>query len=111
MYKEFIILPELDKQWRAMNLDDDDLRYLEDILLNNPELGDVVQGTGGLRKLRFAFPERGKSGSLRVCYVNIIRAEKIFLITAYPKNEKDNLTKGECNAIKKLVTILKSSVK
>ena len=110
MYKEFIILPEFDKQWKAMNLTDEDLRRLERLLLENPEAGDVMQGTGGLRKLRFAFPERGKSGSTRVCYINIIRKEKIFLITAYPKNEKDNLTKAERNSIKQLVEILKNSV-
>ena len=46
MYKEFIILPEFDKQWKAMNLTDDDLRRLEDLILENPELGDVMQGTG-----------------------------------------------------------------
>ena len=110
MYKEFIILPEFDKQWKAMNLTDDDLRRLEDLILENPELGDVMQGTGGLRKLRFSFSDRGKSGSNRVCYINIVRKEKIFLITAYPKNIKDNLSKAERNNIKQLVEILKSSV-
>ena len=110
MYKEFIILPEFDKQWKAMNLKDDDLRRLEDLILENPELGDVMQGTGGLRKLRFSFSDRGKSGSSRVCYINIVRKEKIFLITAYPKNVKDNLSKAERNNIKQLVEILKSSV-
>lgn len=110
MYKEFIILPEFDKQWKAMNLTDDDLRRLEDLILENPELGDVMQGTGGLRKLRFSFSDRGKSGSSRVCYINIVRKEKIFLITAYPKNVKDNLSKAERNNIKQLVEILKRSV-
>ena len=110
MYKEFIILPEFDKQWKAMNLTDDDLRRLEDLILENPELGDVMQGTGGLRKLRFSFSDRGKSGSSRVCYINIVRKEKIFLITAYPKKVKDNLSKAERNNIKQLVEILKSSV-
>lgn len=110
MYKEFIILPVFDKQWKAMNLTDDDLRRLENLILENPELGDVMQGTGGLRKLRFSFSDRGKSGSSRVCYINIVRKEKIFLITAYPKNVKDNLSKAERNNIKQLVEILKSSV-
>ena len=110
MYKEFIILPEFDKQWKAMKLTDDDLRRLEDLILENPELGDVMQGTGGLRKLRFSFSDRGKSGSSRVCYINIVRKEKIFLITAYPKNVKDNLSKAERNNIKQLVEILKNSV-
>ena len=110
MYKEFIILPEFDKQWKAMKLTDDYLRRLEDLILENPELGDVMQGTSGLRKLRFSFSDRGKSGSSRVCYINIVRKEKIFLITAYPKNVKDNLSKAERNNIKQLVEILKSSV-
>lgn len=110
MYKEFIILPEFDKQWKAMSLTDDDLRRLENLILENPELGDVMQGTGGLRKLRFSFSDRGKSGSSRVCYINIVRKEKIFLITTYPKNVKDNLSKAERNNIKQLVEILKSSV-
>ena len=110
MYKEFIILPEFDKQWKAMNLTDDDLRRLEDLILENPELGDVMHGTGGLRKLRFSCSDRGNSGSSRVCYINIVRKEKIFLITAYPKNVKDNLSKAERNNIKQLVEILKSSV-
>lgn len=111
MYKEFVILPEFEKQWHAMNLNDDDLRRLESMLLENPEAGDVIQGTGGLRKLRFAFSNRGKSGSSRVCYVNIIRAEKTFLITAYPKNVKDNLTKAECNSIRRFVEMLKNNIK
>ena len=70
-----------------------------------------MQGTGGLRKVRFAFDNRGKSGSARVVYVDFVVYEKIFLITAYPKNEKDNLSKAERNDIKKLIEALDNSLK
>lgn len=103
MDKEFIILKEFDKQWHAMGLFDDDLRRLEFEILHHPELGVVIPGTGGLLKRRFAFEGSGKSGSARVCYVDFIYAEKVVLITAYPKNAKDNLSKAECNNIKKLI--------
>lgn len=61
-----------------------------------------MQGTGGLRKVRFAIENRGKSGSIRVVYVDFVIYETIYLISAYSKNEKDNLSKAERNAIKAL---------
>jgi hypothetical protein len=105
------MLPEFEKQWNRMNLTDDDLKRLQYELLANPQKGDLVQGTGGLRKIRFAFENRGKSGSLRVVYVDFAAYEKIFLITAYPKNEKDNLTDSERNNIRTLIRILEQSLK
>ena len=97
------MMPIFDKQWEAMGLNDDDLKELQEQLLKNPQIGSVVKGTGGLRKVRFALPRQGKSGSARVVYVDFVMAETLYLIYAYPKNEKDNLTKEECNSIKKLI--------
>lgn len=94
-----------------MGLTDDDLKRLQFELLDNPQKGDVIQGTGGLRKIRFAFENRGKSGSSRVVYVDFAVYEKIFLITAYPKNEKDNLSHAERNNIKKMIEALEQSLK
>ena len=104
-------MPEFEKQWSKMGLNDNDLKRLQYQLLENPEIGAVMQGTGGLRKVRFAFENRGKSGSARVVYVDFAIYEKIFLITAYPKNEKDNLSKAERNDIKKLIEALDNSLK
>ena len=56
--------------------------------------------------MRFAFEDRGKSGSVRIIYIDFEVYEKIFLLTAYPKNEKDNLSKTERNELKQLVEIL-----
>ncbi|MDE5619318.1 MAG: type II toxin-antitoxin system RelE/ParE family toxin [Ruminococcus sp.] len=111
MTRLFVILPEFEKQWAKMGLNDNNLKRLQSELLENPEIGAVMQGTGGLRKVRFAFENRGKSGSVRVVYVDFAVYEKIFLITAYPKNEKENLSKAEKNDIKKLIEILGNSLK
>lgn len=69
-----------------------------------------MQGTGGVRKMRFAFEDRGKSGSARVIYVDFEVYDKIYLITAYPKNEKDSLTKEERNELRQLMDILKKQL-
>lgn len=111
MTRLFIIMPEFEKQWAKMGLTDNDLKRLQYELLENPEIGAVMQETGGLRKVRFAFENRGKSGSARVVYVDFAVYEKIFLITAYPKNEKENLSKAEKKAIKKLIEALENSLK
>lgn len=97
------MLPEFDKCWKQIGLDDSDLKRLQSELLLFPQNGVVIQGTGGLRKIRFAFENRGKSGSIRVVYVDFIAYEAIYLISAYTKNEKDNLTKSERNAIKIMI--------
>ncbi len=103
-------MPIFDKQWRAMGLDDNDLQALQIELLKDPQIGSVIQGTGKLRKMRFAFPNRGKSGSSRVLYVDFVLAETIYLIFAYPKNEKDNLTDEERNNIKKMIAKIEQSL-
>ena len=65
-----------------------------------------MRETGGVRKMRFAVEDRGKSGSVRVIYIDFEVYEKIFLLTAYPKSEKDNLSKAERNEFRQIVEIL-----
>lgn len=111
MTREFVITQDFDKNWKAMGLTDSELKQLQEELIVNPKKGDPMQGTGGLRKLRIAFEGRGKSGSGRVCYVDFAVYEKIYLITAYPKNEKENLSKAERNAIAALISKLGDTLK
>lgn len=111
MTREFIITQEFDKNWKTMGLTDDDLKSLQEELILNPTKGDLMQGTGGLRKIRIPFENRGKSGSGRACYVDFIVYEKIYLITAYPKNEKENLSKAERNAIAAMIRQLENALK
>ena len=109
--RTFIELPIFRAKWKKLGLNDDDLRRLQTELLSDPKVGAIMQGTGGVRKMRFAFEDRGKSGSVRVIYVNFEVYEKIFLITAYSKEEKDNLTKGERNEIRQMISILEEQLK
>ena len=110
MTREFVMLPEFDKKWKEIGFTDKELKALQEELTINPNKGDLMQGTGGLRKIRVAFEGRGKRGSARVCYVDFMIAERIYLITAYTKNEKDNLTKEERNEVKKLIEYLKNTI-
>lgn len=111
MTREFIMLPEFDRKWAEMGLTDKELKTLQEELTINPSKGDVMQGTRGLRKIRIAFEGRGKSGSARVCYVDFAVYERIYLITAYAKDEKDNLSKSERNEVKKLIKILEATIR
>ena len=110
MKRLFVELPIFRSRWKDLGLDDDDLLRLQNELLDDPKIGAVMQGTGGIRKMRFAFDDRGKSGSARVIYIDFEVHEKIFLITAYAKNEKDNLSKEERNELHHLVDILKAQL-
>jgi hypothetical protein len=71
------------------------------MLAADPECGERMQGTGGFRKVRVGRGGIGKRGGARVIYILRNQAFPIFLITAYPKNEKDNLTKAERNTLAK----------
>lgn len=103
MTREFVLMPEFEKQWKNMGLNDDDLHRLQDELLKNPMIGSVMRGTGSLRKMRFALEGKGKSGSSRILYVDFVVHEIIFLIYAYPKNEKENISKEERNLYRRLI--------
>ncbi len=105
--REFIETPSFTKKWYALGFDDDDLAELQQYLIKNPDAGSTMVGTGGLRKIRYAFEGRGKSGSARVCYVDFAALEKNYLIQLFTKDEKQNLNDSEKNSIKKLVQILK----
>lgn len=67
----------------------------------NPECGDVMAGTGGFRKLRFARQGMGKSGGARVIYIHHSEKFPVFLITVFAKNQKANLSQKERNALAK----------
>ncbi len=80
-----------------------------DLVAAEPLSGDLIQGAGGLRKLRFAVEGKGKSGSVRIIYYYYNESIPVFLITVFAKKEKDNLTKAERNMLAKVVRILRDS--
>lgn len=78
-----------------------------DYVAANPKAGDLIQGTGGVRKLRWARSGRGKSGGVRVIYYFHSEALPLYLLTVFGKGEKADLSQAERNGLAKLVQVLK----
>jgi len=76
------------------------------MVASDPECGQLMQGTGGVRKVRVGRGGRGKSGGGRVVYIHRDVDHPIFLLAAFAKNEKDNLSKAERNEMAKFVKTL-----
>lgn len=110
MNRQFILTQEFERQWKHMGLDDENLMRLQQEILQNPQIGAVMEGTGRLRKMRYAFPYQGKSGSVRVIYVDFVVHRTVYLLYAYPKNVKDNLTQEEKNSLKATVSKLEKTL-
>lgn len=89
-------------------LADVDRRAIVDYLAAHPAVGDLIEGTGGVRKLRWARGGRGKSGGVRVIYYFHSDAMPLYLLTMFAKNERANLSKAERNELAGLVDLLVS---
>jgi len=84
-------------------VDDDQYRELQLRLLANPEAGALIPRSGGLRKIRFELPGRGKRGGARVIYYWVTASSRIYLLLAYAKNEQDDLTEEQLKTLRALV--------
>lgn len=100
----FIELPPFERH-RANYLDDDDFRDLQNLLMFQPEAGDSIPGTGGLRKIRFADARRGKGkrGGLRVIYYWWDAGSQFWLFTIYDKDEMADLTPLQRKTLKEMI--------
>ena len=104
MKASFIELPPFERT-RKDYMDDDVYRLLQFELMGNPTAGDVMEGTGGLRKLRQADPRRGKGkrGGLRVIYYWWSGGDQFWLFTVYDKDQADDLTLAQRKVLKQLL--------
>jgi hypothetical protein len=84
-------------------MSDDDYKDLQEALVNLPDTGAIIQGTGGLRKIRWKLEGRGKSGGIRAIYYWVTADDHIYMLLAYPKNERDDLTPEQKKALKMIV--------
>ena len=82
-----------------------------DLVASDPEAGDVMQGTGGVRKARLAGRGKGKSGGYRIVWYFGGGDIPVFLLTVFGKGEKTNLSQGERNALRSLTATLRESLK
>lgn len=111
MEREFVESPTFTRLWSEAGLSSENLRELENIILQNPKVGDVIQGTNGLRKMRFKLQFTGKSGGIRVCYLDLEEEEVVFLFYLFRKADQENLTKEQRNTFSKIVTRIKAEFK
>ena len=101
-------LPEYIRRAEKL-LTEEERRDIVDYLAANPRAGDLMEGTGGVRKLRWGRQGRGKSGGVRVIYYVHSELMPLYLLTLFAKNERANLTKAERNELAGLVDILVSA--
>lgn len=107
MKRTFILTPTFERTWAMLGLGDRELQALEEVLLNDPDAGDVIQHLAGARKVRIPLEGRGKSGGGRVIYVDVVLREEIYLLLAYPKNVQTDLTSEQRKTLKALVEQIK----
>ncbi|MGE4239064.1 toxin [Ramlibacter sp.] len=104
MQATFIELAPFERH-RSEYLDDDSYLELQQVLMANPEAGDLIADTGGLRKLRRPDPRRGKGkrGGLRVIYYWWLGGEQFWLVTVYDKDEASDLTNLQKKSLRELI--------
>ncbi len=107
MTRKFVYTEPFRRSWKAMGLHDDDLPTLESALLENPQIGDVIEDTGGVRKMRIQLGDRGKSGGGRVIYLDVFEKESLYLLFAYPKSVQSDLKPEQKKAIRAMVAAIK----
>jgi len=87
----------------------DGIEELAVYLIDHPNAGDVIQGSGGVRKLRWAAKGKGKRGGARVIYVYVVVAARIYLMRCYAKNVKTDLTADEKKQLRQVAAHLKGA--
>lgn len=82
-------------------LDDERFRDLQNEILQHPEKGKLIRGSGGLRKIRFGLKGQGKSGGIRVIYYFAVEEETIYLLDLYAKSDQEDLTPDQLKEVRK----------
>ena len=88
---------------REHYFDDSQFHMLQLYLMDRPDAGDIIKGSGGVRKLRWGLPGQGKRGGVRVIYYWITTDQQILFLTAYAKNEASDLSRNAIKAMHEIV--------
>ena len=105
-------IAELPEQTKHANqlLEEEEQNEIIHHLAHHPTSGHLIQGTGGIRKLRWSRGSQGKSGGVRVIYYYYNEGFPLYLLTLYGKHENENLTKAQRNELAKIVEIIKTAL-
>src|SRR3990167_11202593 len=93
------VFTRLVRQW----LSEEDYRLLQGYLNHYPDAGDVIPGSGGLRKIRWNAFQKGKRGGVRVIYYWATRFDQILMLYIYPKNRQDDLTFQQLKLLRSII--------
>lgn len=104
-YAEIVETSTFERAARKL-FDEDQLSELVWAFAQRPDAGVVMPRTGGFRKLRFALEGRGKSGSARVIYYYVDRRERVYLVYAYAKSERETLSREQAKELRRLARLL-----
>lgn len=99
-------LPEFLRKAQDLLLKEEKVSLISYLALH-PQSGDIMWGTGGIRKLRWAAQGKGKSGGVRVIYYYHNKTMPLFLLTVFGKGEKANLSDSECDELSKVTSLLR----
>ena len=94
---------------KALGFDDSEMHAVEVMILSAPDANPMVKGLRGARKARFARPGMGKSGGGRTIYYIAVAPDRLFMMAAYPKNERDDLSPDQRRAILRAIESIKDS--
>jgi hypothetical protein len=84
-------------------LTDEEYRQLQLALVIHPELGVIIPGSGGLRKMRWSLAGRGKRGGVRTIYYWAVKKDQILMLLIYAKNEQDNLSSDQLKVLRRII--------
>jgi hypothetical protein len=109
----FIHTRTFDNEAAKLGLTLEDVRGIENNISDGPQRWPIIPGASGLRKMRFSpgHQSSGKSGGVRVCYFLMDAASHVYLVTVFAKNERQNITAADRNAIKEFIGRIKASYK
>jgi hypothetical protein len=111
MIRIFVFFLPFETKWKKAGLTVEDYPALERVILEDPNAGDAIQGGGGIRKIRFARPGQGKSGGVRVFYLDLKTVGKTYFLACLLKNESANITAAQKTELAKLVEQLKKEAR
>lgn len=104
-YSAGVVIVETPIFTRQVNeqLTEPEYREFQIIMVNNPGLGDVIKGSGGLHKIRWMLTGRGKRGGARIIYYWAVADDRLLMLFMYPKNERADLTPAQVSTLRRIV--------
>lgn len=99
---EFLETSLFTKQLKTL-FNDDEYQKIQKYLIKTPDAGDLIRGSGGIRKLRWSLGTHGKSGGVRIIYYWEVADELFFMLLMYPKNKAQNLTQAQLKYLREIV--------